>query len=314
MDDQEVLKRYLAEEMVEEYQEGRLSRRTMIKTVGQILGVAIVGPALLNALGDTAQAHGSESEVDTPDIAPVPSGQTQGVTVPENDPAITVRSIELAGNAGPIKGYLARPKGKGRFPTVVLIHENRGLTEHNRDVARRFAKTGYVALAVDLLSRLGGTEKFPTTPEATAAIGTLLPNDVIADLRSSVAWLRTRSYVRKGQLAAIGWCWGGGMAWRLATAEPRLEAVAAFYGPNPPLEAVPNIRAAVLGIYGGDDARITGGIGVLEKALKDADITYELKVYAGAKHAFFNDTGANFHPTAAWEAWRKTLEWFEEYL
>lgn len=115
-------------------------------------------------------------------------------------------------------------------------------------------------------------------------------------------------------MAAIGWCWGGGMAWRLATAEKRLGAVAAFYGPNPPLEAVPNIGAAVLGIYGGEDARITGGMEVLAKALKEAGSTYEMKVYAGAKHAFFNDTGANFHPTAAWEAWTKTLEWFEEYL
>ena len=195
-----------------------------------------------------------------------------------------------------------------------MIHENRGLTDHIRDVARRFAKVGYVGLAVDLLSRVGGTGQFSNEAEVTTAISQLDQEGVISDLRSGVAWLGEQSYVQGGRIGGIGWCWGGGQAWRLATKEPRLGAVVAFYGPNPPLEDVPNIQAAVLGIYGEEDRRITDQEPELEEALADANKTYEMRVFPGANHAFFNDTGQRFDPEAAKGAWSDTLHWFDEYL
>jgi len=310
LNDTQRLKRYLAEEMVEEYEEGRMSRRQMIQTVGRILGVAVVSPALLTALGcGTPEANVEESEV-----APVPQSNTDGVTVEPDDPDIEVSEVEVPGEENAIVAYQALPSGEGPFAAVLLIHENRGLTEHIRDVTRRFTKVGYAGLAVDLLSRVGGTAQFADESETTTAISELDQDGVISDLRSSVTWLEGQPYVQEGRIGGIGWCWGGGQAWRLATQEPRMRAVVAFYGPNPPLEDVPNIRAAVLGIYGEEDQRIMTQEPELEEALADAGKTYEMRVFEGANHAFFNDTGQRFDPEAAREAWSDTIDWFGEYL
>jgi len=310
LNDTQRLKRYLAEEMVEEYEEGRMSRRQMIQTVGRIFGVAVVSPALLTALGcGTPEANVEESEA-----APVPQSNTDGVTVEPDDPDIEVSEVEVPGEENAIVAYQALPSGEGPFAAVLLIHENRGLTEHIRDVTRRFAKVGYAGLAVDLLSRVGGTAQFADEAETTTAISELDQDGVISDLRSSVTWLEGQPYVQEGRIGGIGWCWGGGQAWRLATQEPRMRAVVAFYGPNPPLEDVPNIRAAVLGIYGEEDQRIMAQEPELEEALADAGKTYEMRVFEGANHAFFNDTGQRFDPEAAREAWSDTIDWFGEYL
>ena len=306
MNDTQRLKRYLAEEMVEEYEEGRMSRRQMIKTVGRILGVAVVSPALLASLGCAS--------VGEPEAARVPESTTEGVTVDPGDPDIEVGEVEVPGEEGAISAYQARPSSGGPFAAILLIHENRGLTEHIQDVARRFAKVGYEGLAPDLLSRVGGTDQFADQAEVTAAISQLDQEGVISDLRSGVTWLEGQPYVQEGRIGGIGWCWGGGQAWRLATKEPKMSAVVAFYGPNPLLEDVPNIQAAVLGIYGGEDQRIMSQEPELEEALADADKTYDMKVFEGANHAFFNDTSERFDPQAARDAWAYTLDWFNKYL
>lgn len=310
MDDTQRLKRYLAEEMVEEYEEGRMSRRQMIETVGRILGVAVVSPVLLSSLGCGTPEAGDEEQ----EAAPVPESGTDGVTVDPDDPDLEVSEVEVPGEEGAIEGYLARPSGEGPFAGILLIHENRGLTEHTRDVARRFAKVGYTGLAVDLLSRTGGTAQFADESEVTTAISELDQEGVISDLQSSVTWLEEQPSVDSDRIGGIGWCWGGGQIWRLSTEEPRMGAAAAFYGPNPPLEDVPDIQAAMLGIYGGEDSRITDQEPELEEALAEAGKTYEMIVFDGANHAFFNDTGERFDPEAAEEAWSATLGWFGEYL
>jgi carboxymethylenebutenolidase len=318
VNDSQRLKRYLAEEMVEEYEEGHMSRRQMLKTVGQVLGVSSVSPALLELLGCSSPQTTSEEPGDSTEkseAATVPESQTEGVTIDPDDPDIEVSEVEVPGQEVNLAGYQAQPNaGEGLFAAILLIHENRGLTEHIRDVARRFAKVGYVGLAVDLLSRVGGTGRFSDVTETTTAISNLDQEGVISDLRSGVTWLGEQSYVQEGRIGGIGWCWGGGQAWRLATREPNLRAVVAFYGPNPPLEDVPNIRAAVLGIYGAEDQRITGQEPDLEAALEEANITHEMEAFEGANHAFFNDTGQNFNAEAAKEAWSYTLEWFDQYV
>jgi carboxymethylenebutenolidase len=310
VDDTQRLKRYLAEEMVEEYEEGRMSRRHMIKTVARILGVSIVSPTLLASLG----CANPEANVEETEAAPVPGSNTEGTTIEPDDSDIEVSEVEVPGEAGSIGGYLARPSSEGPFAAILLIHENRGLTEHIRDVTRRFAKVGYVGLAPDLLSRVGGTAQFTDEADTTAAIAELDQEGVISDLKSSVTWLEEQPYVQEGSIGGIGWCWGGGQAWRLATKEPRMRAVVAFYGPNPPLEDVPDIQAAVLGIYGGEDQRITDQEPELEEALADAGKTYQMEVFDGANHAFFNDTGERFDPEAAEQAWSYTLDWYNKYL
>lgn len=310
MNDVQRIKRYLAEEMVEEYEEGRMSRRQMITTVGRILGVGVLSPTLLASLGCSTP----EADVEEPEAATVPENTTNGVTVEPNDPDIEVSEVGISGEGGKIEAYQAMPKGEGPFPAILLIHENRGLTAHIKDVTRRFAKVGYVGLAPDLLSRVGGTDQFSDEAETTTAISKLDQDGVISNLRSSVTWLEEQPYVQKGRIGGIGWCWGGGQAWRLATKEPRVNAIVAFYGPNPPLEDVPDIKAAVLGIYGAEDQRITSQEPELEQALADADKTYEMEVFPDANHAFFNDTGERFNLEAAREAWSYTLSWFGKYL
>jgi carboxymethylenebutenolidase len=310
LNDAHRLKRYLAEEMVEEYEDGRMSRRQMIETVGRIFGVAIVSPALLASLG----CSNPEANVEEPETALVPESNTDGITVQPDDSDIEVSEVEVPGEAGTIEAYQARPSSEGPFAAILLIHENRGLTDHIRDVTRRFAKVGYTGLAVDLLSRVGGTSQFADEAEVTTAISALDPEGVISDLKSSVTWLEKQPYVQEGKIGGIGWCWGGGQAWRLATKEPRMSAVVAFYGPNPPLEDVPDIQAAVLGIYGAEDQRIMDQEPELEEALAAAGKTYKMQVFEGANHAFFNDTGERFNPEAAREAWSYTMDWFGKYL
>src|SRR5919112_6230960 len=182
LNDTQRLKRYLAEEMVEEYEEGRMSRRQMIKTVGRILGVAVVSPALLASLGCGSPEAGVEEQ----EAAPVPESGTDGVTVEPDDPNIEVSEVEVPGDEGAITAYQARPGGEGPFAAILLIHENRGLTEHIRDVTRRLAKVGYAGLAMDLLSRVGGTDRFADKAEKTTAIAELDREGVISDLKAGV--------------------------------------------------------------------------------------------------------------------------------
>jgi carboxymethylenebutenolidase len=194
---------------------------------------------------------------------------------------------------------------------VLICHENRGLVEHIRDVARRFAKVGYVGLAVDLLSRNCGTQD---PAEVPGLLSNASPDQQVGDFRAGMTYLQGLAYVRPDRIGMTGFCFGGGITWRAATKIPELRAVVPFYGPNPPLEDVPNVRAAALAIYGEKDARITGASGALEAAMKQNNKTYEKIVYPNADHAFFNDTGPRYNADAARDAWAKMLAWFDKYL
>ena len=168
--------------------------------------------------------------------------------------------MRFPGQEGEVLGALARPRMRPQAPGLVVVHENRGLVEHVKDVARRLAKVGYVALAGDLASHEGGTERFSDSAQVTAVLGRTPVHHPRGMLLATVAYLRTQPLVRADRLGAVGWCFGGGMVWRLVTRSPELRAAVAFYGPNPPLGGPPRIRAAVLGVYGELDERINQGI------------------------------------------------------
>jgi carboxymethylenebutenolidase len=217
-------------------------------------------------------------------------------------------SITFAGPRVPLMAaWAAAAKPRGG---VLVIHENRGLTEHIRTVAGRLAASGYSALALDLLSEEGGTGAFPGEAEVAAALAQIPPERFDADMKASVTELKRR--LRDKKLAAIGFCFGGGMVWRLlAAGEQRLAAAAPFYGPFPEGGNLQGSRAAVLGIYGGLDTRVGATRPAAKAALEAARLEHELLTFTEADHAFFNDTGARFNPHAATEAWRRTLNWFD---
>jgi carboxymethylenebutenolidase len=198
--------------------------------------------------------------------------------------------------------------------TVLVIHENRGLTDHIRSVAGRFAASGYSALAIDLLSAEGGTAKFTDPAQATAALNAAPPGRFMADLRSGVDELLRRVPGRK--VAAIGFCFGGGMVWSLlASGESRLGAAAPFYGPFPAnADVTASKNTAVLGVYAAADSRVNASRDTARAALQKAGHPHEIVTYDNADHAFFNDTGARYQPTAAAQAYQKVLDWFGQYL
>jgi carboxymethylenebutenolidase len=195
---------------------------------------------------------------------------------------------------------------------VLVIHENRGLNPHIRDVARRFAAEGFLALALDYLSPLGGTPA--DEDRAREMIGTLKPDDILASSRGAIRWLEARPD-GNGRAGAVGFCWGGAAVNELAVSDPELDAGVAYYGRQAAAERVPAIRAPLLLHYGGLDERINAGIPAYEAALKAAGKAYELHVYEGAHHAFNNDTApARFNKEAADLAWGRTLAFLRRHL
>jgi len=213
---------------------------------------------------------------------------------------------------GPYSGLLARPVGEARRPGVIVIHENRGLNPHIEDVTRRLAVSGFLAFGIDLLSPVGGTP--PDEDKARELIGALDPEKATAALVAAVSFLAKRQE-SNGAVGAVGFCWGGGMANRLAVASADLKAAVAYYGqPLDPDEAT-EVKAPLLLHYAGLDERINASVPAFERALKDADKEYQLFIYEGANHAFNNDTNpARYDRKAAALAWDRTIAFLERRL
>lgn len=315
-------RKYLIEEFYDDYREGEISRRTFIRRVAFITGSMAATIAAMSAVGCQpielpAATEPMPTEVPAGETIPptsVPPSEPQSpLSVAEDDPDVQAEEVTFPSGDAEIMGYLARPAAEGIYPAIMVCHENRGLTDHIRDVARRFAKNGYVALAVDLLSREGGTAAHDRD-----AVPGLLTNAGadrhVGDFLAAAEYLKTLDDVDGERLGMTGYCFGGGITWRVATALPELKAAVPFYGPAPELDQVPNIQAAVFGVYAEQDERINGGIADLEAALQAAGTTYQITIYPGVNHAFHNDTGQRYVEEQATEAWQDTLAWFTEHL
>lgn len=240
-----------------------------------------------------------------------PSNLFAEITKPD-DPGLITETIHYTGASGPMIAYLARPSGKMKHPAVIVIHENRGLQPHIKDVARRFALEGFVALAPDALSPLGGT---PEKQEDATPMFQKLDNEVtIQDFTAAVKYLKTNP-LTTGKVGCTGFCWGGGMTNQVAVNAPDLDAAAPYYGSQPKAEDVAKIKAPLLLHYAGNDERINAGIPEFEKALKKAKIEYKLYMYEGTQHAFNNDTNPErYNKEAAELAWKRTIAFFKEKL
>ena len=225
---------------------------------------------------------------------------------------IEVENITYPGVDGEMKAVLAKPKGKKKLGCVLVIHENRGLNPHIIDVTKRVAAEGFLALGVDALSPFGGTPA--DEDKGRELIGKL---DADKNLQN---YLKGLEYLRhckdgNGKVGCMGFCWGGGMANKLAVHDPKLQAAVAYYGAQPNAADVAKIKASVMLHYGGLDERINAGIPVYEQALKDNKIDYKLYIYDGVNHAFNNNTSpTRYNEAAAKLAWQRTMELFKQKL
>ena len=239
-----------------------------------------------------------------------------GAFVDPNDPTLISETVTYGSGAAEISGYLSRPKKEGTYPAVIVIHGNSGTSAYNQDVARRLAREGYVAIAPDLLSRAGRTEKFDDREAAQKTLRQIKREDIYQDLDSAFGYLERRHFVRTDRIGVVGFCWGGGHAFMMATRLAKLRAAAVFYGRNPdPLDLVKNIRASLLVVHGATDVNLTRHVPVLEAALKQHGRSFELNIYPGAGHAFHNDDSErSYHPEAARAAWGRALSLFQKTL
>ena len=232
-------------------------------------------------------------------------------TITPDEDLFTER-ISYAGVNGDMQAYVARPKEVKKYAAVIVIHENRGLNAHIEDVARRAALAGYLAIAPNALSSLGGTPA--NEDEARAKFQQLNPEDNLQNFIKVFDYLPKRKD-HNGKTGCVGFCWGGAMSNNLAVNVPALNAAVAFYGRQPKAEDVPKIKAALQLHYAENDQGVNAGITAYEDALKSNNITYELYMYAGAQHAFHNDTApSRYNEAAAKLAWQRTLDFFSKYL
>jgi carboxymethylenebutenolidase len=241
--------------------------------------------------------------------------QTIDHIVAPNDASLTSETVKFPGKAGDVSAYIARPKDGKNLGTVIVIHENRGLVDHIKDVARRFAKEGFAAIAVDCMSRLGGSDQYKGGDAAIEAIRGVNGGMVAEDLTAALNYMKKQNYVN-GKVGVVGYCWGGGQSLNFATKCKDLNAAVVYYGRNPdPLDAVANIPCPVMGNYAEDDPNIMPGVEPLKAALTKAGKKFDVKTYPGAKHAFNNNTNADrYHPEAAKDAWARTVGFFKENL
>ena len=275
--------------LYDEYTHKPLSRQEFLKRLSVLAGGTAAAMSILPMI-EVNQAHAA--------ITP--------------DEELFTERIKYPGVNGDMEAYVARPKEEKKYPTVVVIHENRGLNAHIEDVTRRAATAGYLAVAPNALSSLGGTPA--NEDEARTKFQQLKAEDNLQNFIKVFDYLLTRKD-SNGKFGCVGFCWGGGMANNLAVNVPSLKAAVAFYGSQPKAEDVPKIKCAVQLHYGALDDRIDAGIPAYEEALKKANITYELYMYEGANHAFHNDTApTRYNEAAAKLAWKRTLEFWAKYL
>lgn len=247
-------------------------------------------------------------------IAPMlAASQARAAIVAEDDGRLTAEDITYPGAEGEMKGYLVRPADQsGDLPAVIVVHENRGLNPHIRDVARRMALEGFVALAPDFLSPLGGTPQ--DEDQARAMFQQLDAAQTRANGVATVSYLQGLDG-SNGNVGAIGFCWGGATVNSIAVGSPELKAGVAYYGSQPTAEEVANIQAAMLLHYAGQDERINAGIEGYRQALEAAGKDFTIHVYEGVQHAFNNDTSeARYDKEAADLAWSRTIEFLKEKL
>lgn len=273
-----------------DYKQGRLNRRDFVRKLAIVAGSSATAAALIPRMEKTNPSFSKQEDQD-----------------------LNTESITYPGESGEIKAFMAWPKTGKKFPAVLIIHENRGLQPHIKDVTRRMAKEGFLSLAPDALSPLGGTPE-NDLDKAVKMIGQLDPEKTVKNLVAAVKYLKTNP-LSTGKVGCTGFCWGGGMTNQVAVNSPDLYAAVPYYGKQPTEEQVAKIKAPIMAHYAGDDPFIDPGIPAFEEALKKYKKEYQIFIYDGAKHAFNNDSNPErYNEKAAKLAWSRTIAFFKEKL
>lgn len=276
--------------LYEEYKEGKIDRRSFLKRLTVAAGSAAAALGILSVLEDA------------------------NATVPQvQDDGLVSQFITYPAPKAEMKAYLSHPRKAGKFPAVVVIHENRGLQPHIQDVTRRFAKEGFLAMAPDALTPAGGTPEGDQA-KAVELIRGLNSEDTIGNMVAAVKYLDTHP-LSTGKVGCTGFCWGGAMTNNVAVHSPDLDAAVPYYGRTPAVEDVAKIKASVMAHYAEDDPGINAGIEAFEAELKKQKKDYQIFIYKGAKHAFNNDSNPErYNAEAAKLAWGRTIAFFKEKL
>jgi len=276
------------DELYEDYRNGSVSRREFMKKLALVTGGTAAAVVIL------------------PDLNSVSAGDARKGAV-----KLINEFITYPGASGEMRAYLSMPQGKKKLPGVIVIHENRGLVPHIQDVNRRMAMEGFISLAPDALSPLGGTPEDQN--KGRDMIGQLNREETIKNFVAAVRYLETHPR-STGKVGCTGFCWGGAMTNQVAVNSPGLDASVPYYGSTPAPEDVPKINAKVMAHYAGDDERINAGIPAFEEAMKKAGIEYQIFIYEGTQHAFNNDTSDRYNKEAAGLAWKRTTDFFKDTL
>jgi len=280
-------------QLFDKYVHGVIGRADFLKSAARYTAAGVTAEALLNAL--------------RPRFA-------EAAQVAEADPRIKIERISYASpqGTGMVRGYLVRPaKASSKLPTILVVHENRGLNPHIEDITRRLALDNFIAFAPDALTPLGG---YPGDEEKAVALFAKLDQT-----KTRNDFLAAADYLKKlpdgsGKVGVVGFCYGGGIANFLATRIPDLAAAVPFYGAQPPAEDVAKIKAPLLIHYAGNDQRIDAGWPAYEAALKAAGVRYQEYTYPNVEHGFNNDTTPRYDAPVAKLAWQRTIDFFNQYL
>jgi carboxymethylenebutenolidase len=278
-------------DLYEKFTHGLLNRREFFKRLAIVAGSTAAANALLLLLENK---------------------DTKAQIVPKDDPRIQTEHMKYPGATGEVRAYLARPKGDAKLPGVVVIHQNTGLVPHIEDVTRRVALEGFLAVAPDALTPVGGTPE--DLAKASALLQKLDSKSTTENYVAAVRYLKTHP-ASTGKVGVVGFCWGGAVANQIAVNSTDVIAVVPYYGPQPAAEDVSKIKASLLLHYASDDAWVNKGIPAYEEALKKANVDFKIYMYEGAKHAFNDDTRAErYNKEAAQLAWQRTISFLKEKL
>ncbi len=277
-------------ELYDDYKDGNMDRRSFLQKLTLAAGSSAAALACLSVLED---ANASVT------------------TLPQGNEPVT-QFVNYPAPKTDMRAFLAHPGTNGKFPAVVVIHENRGLQPHIQDVTRRFAKEGFLAMAPDALTPLGGTPD--DTAKAAEMMRELNTGDTIDNMVAAVKYLKTHP-LSTGKVGCTGFCWGGAMTNNVAVHSPDLDAAVPYYGRQPAAEDVAKIKAPILAHYAENDPGINAGIEAFEDELKKQGKEYRIYIYEGTAHAFNNDTNTErYNAEAAKLAWGRTVDFFKEKL